>query len=336
MAKVKSFLPLMFYSLFYVLVFVYWMTFTSQAAWLLLLFMTLFFVVDSLMMFQSVQKIEIQPLNLSHVHLGEKRNVTVELESKTNSTLFFPILIIKCSELNLEKNYFFFLKQKKKFSFEWTPKDRTSLKMIEFEIISSDFFSVITKKTKIQFETNILVLPAKIDNMEKVMKIVYPGFRKKLFGEPTFNLEKISPYRTGDSIKKVDWKLSSKKQNLMVRDYEEYEENKLMLVFYGRESKYFEDMLAVFFNLYRLYLSKDILFFLVGEGFSDKEALIIEDFSKIHASENPGEIPHLVNHRMIIFTPRPTKILDKEISKLNTRQKVDVIEYKKLREMVNL
>lgn len=337
MSKVKSFLPLMLYGVFYLLVFTYWMTFTSKASWILLLFMTLFLVVNSLMMFQSVKKIKIHPLNLSHIHLGENREVTVELVSKTKSKLFFPILIIKCNQLNLEKNYFLFFKQQKTISFEWQPKERMLLEILEFEITSSDFFNFITKKTNFKFETNILVLPAKIENVEKVMEVVYPNLRKTLFGEPTFNLEKISPYRTGDSIKKIDWKLSSKKQDLMVRDYEEYEENRLILVFYGRESKYFEDMLAVFFNLYQIYSSKDILFYIVGEGISGKEVALTGDaFSKIKASENPGELPDLPNHRIIIFTPRPTKLLDKALGRLNTSQKIDVIDYKKLKEMVDL
>ena len=68
------------------------------------------------------------------------------------------------------------------------------LEILEFEITSSDFFSFITKKTNFKFETNILVLPAKIENVEKVMEVVYPNLRKTLFGEPTFNLDSI---RTG-------------------------------------------------------------------------------------------------------------------------------------------
>jgi hypothetical protein len=95
-------------------------------------------------------------------------------------------------------------------------------------------------------------------------------------------------------------------------------------------------MLAVFFNLYQIYSSKDILFYLVGEGISGKEVLTVDTFSKIKASENPGKLPDLPNHRIIIFTPRPTKLLDKALGRLNTSQKIDVIDYKKLKEMVDL
>ena len=336
MPKLKLIIPLIVYGIIYCLSFIYWMTFNSEAAWILLLFLTVFIVFDSLLMIESVKKLKIKPLNLSSINNGETRDVTLELTSQSKKPLFFPVLIIECKELNLKKVYFLFYQKEKSITFEWKPTERVVLESVVFKITSSDFFSFLVKKSSYQIETNILVLPAKISNTDRLMNLIYPDLKKTVFGESTFNLEKLAPYKPGDSIKKIDWKLSSKKQHLMVREYEEYAENKLMFVFYGRDSKYFEKMLAVFFSIYQTNISKDILFFLVGEGVSKESGIKVEDFSTIRACEDPGEIPYIPNHKLFIFTPRPTKMLDRELSKINGNQPIKVIEYKTIKDEVSL
>lgn len=327
MSKVKKFLPITLFVFFYTLIFLYWVTFNSETGWYLFLFFTLFIIFDSLLMFQSVKKVKLKPLNLSSTNVGKKQLIKLQLTTDQKKKVFFPVLIIRCEELEIEERLIFFFKRNYTWQVEWTPKKRAVLESVTIEVISSDFFGFLTKSKTHSQQTRILILPESLSRTERLLKIIPPNFSRNLFGEPTFNLEKIKPYVPGESMKKIDWKLSSKRQELMVKEYEEYETNPLMFIFYGRASKNFESMLAYFYTLYQDVQTKEVSFFLVGDGVSSQESIDIADFSKLEAKESPGTIPYQKNHQIIIFTPRQTKLLDRELDKLPAHTDIQVIDY---------
>lgn len=329
MSKTKSIIRIILLILFYLGIISYWLVFSSRVSWLLLVFLTLFFLFDTLSMSQSLKNLKIRPINIVSCHVGEKQSIVINLYNQKKRPLFYPHLSIQCSNLELDDSIFIFFNREYQIVHEWTPKKRGEITEIEIELICYDFFYLFQKSKKIRFNEKALVLPSRVREVNYLNHLLKISNTGTALGHESFDLEKIRAYHPGDSPKKIDWKLSSKQQELMVREYEMYEDKKWLLVFFGRESKYFEALLSDFFYLYEQLKASNISFQLVGKGISSSEVLTNKSFALIEASETPGDLPIEENKQMLIFTPRKTKLLDKALEKLPATQSVQVIEYEK-------
>lgn len=278
-------------------------------------------------MYQSLKHLSVKPINLVSTHVSESNKITIDIFSKNKKRLFYPILLIQCEQLGIKRQLFLFFKKELSLEVEWIPKKRTQITQLEIEIASYDFFYFFKKSKRTIFDQEVLVLPSSINHTNFVLNQINNYYPSIPFGQNNFDLEKIKGYQPGDSPKKIDWKQSSKRQQLMVREYQVDSEMYWMFVFYGRESKHFESLLAEFFYLYQTIKNPDISFYLVGKGIDSQNDNKTKDFSVIEASEDPGELPSNLRKKMIVFTPRKSKILDRELDKLSPHQIVHVVEY---------
>lgn len=278
----------------------------------------------------SLKNIIIKPIKSINTQVNEKTKIIIDLKNTKNKRVFFPVLIIRNKNLGLDYRLVLFFKKQQSFSIEWVAKERLFLDSLDFEIISTDFFGLFKKSKTVEIPTSIYVLPLSQMNGNSILELLNRELKQAMFGESSFDLEKIRLYQSGDPVKQIDWKLSSKKQELIFREYEMHQTANALFLFYGVRSFYYEKMLSFFFSLYQTVEKKEYSFLLMGDNINPDKKLDILDFAKIKKSDNPGRIPVIKEELLVIFTPEITGSLTKELAKIDPRKKVQVLEFKEI------
>ncbi len=312
-------------TIFFFVSFIYALTFNSQMSWRIFFFLFFFLLISYLAVLSPLKYFIMTPLTPVIVEVGEKREIEFKLLNTYKKNCFFPLLTVVCSELDYEETFYLFFKKDKKMTFIWEAKKRMSLEKVTVEITSSDLFGLISKKQQLAVEFELSVLPSTQEDTSYHQ--ITQLFEKTSFGERSFDVENIREYQVGDSVKEIDWKLSSKKQTLMLREYKQQQLAKTVFIFYGVKSFYFEKSLQVFFTLFQSNKNNDWDFYLMGDNVSQKLVESPIDFARIKKAAYPGEFMTLKEKNIIIMTPEITSKLTKELCKFNQTQKVKVIDY---------
>ncbi|HCM89769.1 MULTISPECIES: DUF58 domain-containing protein [Vagococcus] len=303
----------------------YALTFNSQMSWRIFLFIFFFLAISYFSVLSPLKYFIMTPLTPVMVEVGEKREIEFKLLNTSKRNCFFPLLTITCPDLDYKETYYLFSKKDKRLIFVWEAKKRMSLEKVTVEIKSSDLFGLINKRQQLDVEFELAILPSSHGevNYQQVTQL----FEKTLFGERSFDVENIREYQAGDSIKGIDWKLSSKKQILMLREYKQQQLAKTVFIFYGVKSFYFEKSLQVFFSLFQSSKNYDWDFYLMGDNVSQKKIDSPIDFARIKKASDPGSFTSIKEQNIIVITPEVTSKLTKELCKFNQTQKVTVIDY---------
>lgn len=102
-----------------------------------------------------------------------------------------------------------------------------SIKLTVKKLIVSDYFRLLDVGKKLNYSTEILVLPRLLPaNLEVVSNFRYfigdsDVYADDRAGDDPSQVFEIRNYRPGDKMQKIHWKLSAKSEDLIVRDYSE-------------------------------------------------------------------------------------------------------------------
>lgn len=119
-------------------------------------------------------------------------------------------------------------------------------------LISKDVFNLFRKSYYFPVTSEIMVMPTVdlVGSQEAVsllsrLKIVplAANFIKSQ------DVKALRDYREGDPFNQIDWKLSAKRDMLIVKEFENDHQEALVLLFYGNEGHFYEEMLALFYSL---------------------------------------------------------------------------------------
>ncbi|MEG0254071.1 DUF58 domain-containing protein [Vagococcus sp.] len=311
----------------YAFIFIYAVTFDSELGWLVFIFLTIFLLVNGLLLIDSLKNIQVTFAQELVSSVNEMKRVTLKVKSKNLNHRFYPLLSLKNEGLDLNQVIPLFYSKNKEISFDWLPQKRGYYESVEIEVRSSDFFGVLYKTHVQTVECSVCILPKQEKDISGLLHLIEPSIRKNLFGDTNFNLERLRVYQLGDSVKQIDWKTSSKKQQLILKEYETYQPTKTVFIFYGVKSFYFERMLSVYFSLFQQVESQFCRFVLMESEGKVIERPELEDFAKLEKNENPGKIPEVTESTILIFTPEKTKRLLKEIDTYDNQKIIQVIDF---------
>ena len=306
----------------------YAIAFNSDLGWYVFVFITLFIFLTLVSTVNFNQDISLKVRDDTYTNVGEQNKIHLLIESPKR--VFFPILKIENDTLGISENLFWFYGQRKELVIHWVAKERMKQEFVVFEVSKQDIFGVIKKKESYHVPMNLMVLPLPLRDVSGILNLISPMIGTTLYGENSFDLERLRPYVYGDSFKQIDWKLTSKKQELMYREYEQYERKKVLFLFYGVRSFYFEKMLQVFFSLYLLLDSQDYHFQIKGEGIDSLNDISVEDFASLIKSDDPGSLEEAKADYIVIFTPEITKRLKKELSSFDQGLQIQVISFEEI------
>lgn len=291
--------------LIYLLIVIYTLAFPSDTAWTLFIFATLFSLLELFSFIGSLKKLRIHAQTDLLVHINEPVSVQIQMEKSPKTILLLANLSLSAPQYRGSFSYLFYHGQKKQLQVTWHPTARGPVKKQRLYMVASDLFGWFKKETKNEFAVDWYVLPL----IHPLGQSAARFFKKDLlisrqnFGEPTFDIKKFRPYQPGDRLAQIDWKISSKQQELVLREYEQEETTATIFLFYGSKSPYFEAMLSLFYTLWKDLQDENIQFVLIGEQIKNRMHLTQEDFSLIQPLTQDRVLPVFGKKQIILFVP---------------------------------
>lgn len=333
--KIKNRLHFISYTLLFLVVLFYTLTFLTKIGWILVVFMlvTLLFSLIGI----KLANVENISVNLDNYLLTSKKETIitgVTIQKNTSRIVFFPVLKISVSELGFTKYIYGYTGKKETIKVEWQVNQRGHYEDIQVELLSGDLFYLFLKQHKLNATVDWNILPQKFTNTHGLMSLFQFVFRNQALGETSYDIKGYRAYTHGDSMKQVDWKVSSKQQEIMVKEFSYETEELPIFVFYGQASFYFEAMLDVFYNVYNQFEHSPTSFYLLGEGVGESEVDDVMSFALIRKKETI-ELEKFFkqqNKSAIIFIPELTESIKQEISSCAQSLTIQTITYQEMKE----
>ncbi|MFB0918538.1 MAG: DUF58 domain-containing protein [Clostridiaceae bacterium] len=287
--------------------------------------------------------------NSGRIEVGDP--VTEKLIIKNNSFMLAPSIEITAEDLSEKRVYSIPARGDIQVNYDLTPRVRGIVKTGKIELLISDVLN-ISKTLKVLSPEKIKVYPHVLD--KRADKMIYDTLGEgNLFRtyskENPYVIREMRKYRTGDNIRKINWKVSAKLNELYIRKGETTEEKDILIVLDMHEYLLNMDQEGLFENALvtdSLSLSKGILKLGIPHGFimndvrkqyfniSNKEAYErLEEDLLLNKAEYKFNIKNFVSENneyllergtLIFFTYYDRKNFD-EISKLKHNQNEIVI-----------
>ncbi|MCC5894457.1 MAG: DUF58 domain-containing protein [Alkalibacterium sp.] len=247
----RSRFRLVWYFLFYGLVILYTVTFSTTVAWFLFYAFTLLLLLSFL---STRHTFVIQHINWYKT--DENRiNLSLTLTSKRKLPFFLSSIrlsLLKDNESSTQyKSSFFSRKVPVTFDSLLLPRGLHEQLTLEFEAVS--LFGIWRRRLSYQIPVNVAVYPSVLtkSNRAKLMKTITPNLMNAMHSSlHEFYVKEIRNYQNRDAFSAIDWKTSLRRGQWMVKDYDLEEEAPIDLYFYGGSSTDFEFLLSVTYSLY--------------------------------------------------------------------------------------
>lgn len=186
-------------------------------------------LLDVLLVFSSKNPITVRRKIQPRLNLGEENSVTLEVENNTQQPISFTLIEGYPVEMQeRSKRYVATLMPGygKTFTYTFTPKERGEFIFGNVYIRIRSVFFLISRKIELPLEQTVRVYPSVLQ-MKKYELLVFKQQRtsagikriRRLGNASEF--EQIKNYVQGDEIRKINWKATSRKNELQVNQYQE-------------------------------------------------------------------------------------------------------------------
>ncbi|KAF1298859.1 hypothetical protein BAU15_14350 [Enterococcus sp. JM4C] len=311
--------------LFYLVFLFYAIIFNNDTGWTVLFFVTLGGLAEILSFISPLSWLSLKSEERRLAHLGEQLTVTLTSQRRLPVPLFFSWLTFHVPNEKRQQTLATYLGQRTTIDLSLTPMSRGWLKKQPIEQIGGDLFGWFEKKRLRDLSVDWLILPAHHPAGEAILAELSTLIYQDYSGESTYLIKNYRAYQQGDSLKQIDWKTSSRKQELILREYERTDSVKWTFVFYGIASPYFEETLSLFYTIAEAY-QKKAEFILVGEGLTDERIGSLENYATIQPLENLVSLPEKKGRRMCLFLPE----LSDELANVGITKSMPMLVYSQL------
>lgn len=235
--------------LFVVFIAVYALIFNNVVGWT-----AFFFVVPlSIVCFFMVSVPYIFTLQAKDINInqGEAFSLTFNTKSKWRWYPFITTKLVgKDIQLRSKPTSIFFSEQSD-FEYDTQNMTRGVYAITEIQVSLSDPFSILSREMSYPVDIELVIYPEKrmfeAESLHQNLMYYFLGDHQFAPNE-TFDLNHIRDYVPGDLPNRIDWKLSSKKQNLQYRVYDLEMPVPPRLVLLAQEHETFEYLLSVFYT----------------------------------------------------------------------------------------
>lgn len=186
-------------------------------------------LLDVLLVFSSKNPITVRRKIQPRLNLGEENSVTLEVENNTQQPISFTLIEGYPVEMQeRSKRYVATLMPGygKTFTYTFMPKERGEFIFGNVYVRIRSVFFLISRKIELPLEQTVRVYPSVLQ-MKKYELLVFKQQRtsagikriRRLGNASEF--EQIKNYVQGDEIRKINWKATSRKNELQVNQYQE-------------------------------------------------------------------------------------------------------------------
>lgn len=203
-----------------------WLLIVAQSLLLLLLGLTL---LDVLITFSSKTPITFRREVNERLNLGDANKVKLILTNTTNQPVGFRLYEGFPVEMQERSKAYIGLvlpQKTKEFEYTFTPKTRGEFEFRDVFLLMSSVFNLISRRIELKATQKIHVYPSVLQ-LKKYELLVFQqqkvsvGIKKIRRLGNNSEFEQIKNYVQGDEIKKINWKATSRTNNLMVNQYQE-------------------------------------------------------------------------------------------------------------------
>jgi len=186
-------------------------------------------VLDVLLTFSAKQPLKFRRIVLSRLNLGDENEVRIEVTNVSGQPVSFvlhegfPAIM---QERSKRFTAFLLPNETKQFTYDFVPKERGEYSFNNAFFMISSIFFLVKRRLVIPASEQVAVYPSVLQ-MKKYELLVFQqqktsnGIKKIRRIGQTSEFEQIKNYVQGDEIKTINWKATSRKNELMVNQYQE-------------------------------------------------------------------------------------------------------------------
>lgn len=198
----------------------------AQIALLVLLGVT---VLDVLLTFSVKKPLQLKRNVQSRLNLGDVNEVRLEVTNLTGQPISFVLhegFPVEMQERSKRFTAVLMPNDTRQFSYDFVPKERGEYTFGNAFFMISSIFFLVKRRITVPASEKVAVYPSVLQ-MKKYELLVFQqqktstGIKKIRRIGQTSEFEQIKNYVQGDEIKTINWKATSRKNELMVNQYQE-------------------------------------------------------------------------------------------------------------------
>jgi uncharacterized protein (DUF58 family) len=186
-------------------------------------------IADSMLLFSKANGFKARRHTLKLLSLGDANTMSITIENKLPfrvNTVVFDELPIQLQTRDFQMSHTFEAGKSHTFSFEINPLARGEYHFGRTNILATSRIGLVARRFKIKTNTSIPTFPS-IVQMKKYELLAFAktstleGIKKVRRLGHSYEFEHIKPYVQGDDIRSINWKATSRRNTLMVNQYED-------------------------------------------------------------------------------------------------------------------
>lgn len=255
------------WSLLYIALFLYTLTFPTPVSWAIFYFFTFILLGSFLSTLILWEKADFDASENPQHEL----NSQLKLRTKGFLPFLIPYLTIAVGvkETTLTTVVPSLFKYQVTASFSDIRFPRGNHKKLWAHTSGKDLLGFFTHREKKQIPVELEIYPPVISSAllyGTIKKLDAKLDLKSFSAQDAANFRQLREHQQQDALKDIDWKTSFKKQTLMVKDYDKEINPPLKLFFLGYQSAQFEELISLTYSLYlELNRFQTVQLFIVGE-----------------------------------------------------------------------
>jgi len=203
-----------------------WMLIVAQSVLLILMGLT---ILDVLFTFSSKNPLSFKRIVNDRLNLGDDNEVKLIISNTTGQPIGYRLyegFPIEMQERSKAYVGIVAPHGSKEYIYNFTPKARGEYEFRNVFLLMSSVFNLISRRIDIEAQQKIHVYPSVLQ-LKKYELLVFQqqkvsvGIKKMRRLGNNSEFEQIKNYVQGDEVKKINWKATSRTNNLMVNQYQE-------------------------------------------------------------------------------------------------------------------
>lgn len=186
-------------------------------------------IIDILLIFSNSQPIEVQRKVNNRLNLGDENKVTVTIFNKTNQPINFSLIEGFPFEMQVRATVFKGIlgpEGKREFQYQFVPKRRGEFFFGDVFVIIRSIFFIASRRVDVPLQETVHVYPSVLQMKQYELKVFQQqktsaGIKKIRRLGNNSEFEQIKNYIQGDELKTINWKATSRRNELMVNQYQE-------------------------------------------------------------------------------------------------------------------
>lgn len=186
-------------------------------------------IIDILLIFSNSQPIQVQRKVNNRLNLGDENKVTVTIYNKTNQPINFSLIEGFPVEMQVRATVFKGIlgpDGKKEFQYQFVPKRRGEFFFEDVFVIIRSMFFLASRRVDIPLKETVHVYPSVLQMKKYELQVFQQqktsaGIKKIRRLGNNSEFEQIKNYVQGDELKTINWKATSRRNELMVNQYQE-------------------------------------------------------------------------------------------------------------------